>query len=65
MKSNLESFSWIGKTFAVLKRGGKVPVVKERLNKSASCSEQSFLKLLPTIFYKIFVSHQMIALQKL
>ena len=36
-------------TLAVFKRVGKVPVVKERLNKSASCSEISFLSIFKTL----------------
>ena len=54
MKFDLKSFLWIGTTLAVFKRVGKVPVVKEMLNKSASCSEISFLsiiKTLPEILY--------------
>ena len=49
MKFDLESFLWIGITLAVFKRVGKVPVVKERLNKSASCSEISFLSIFKTL----------------
>ena len=49
MKFDLESFLWIGLTLAVFKRVGKVPVVKERLNKSASCSEISFLSIFNTL----------------
>ena len=45
MKSNLQSFLWIGITLAIFKRAGEMPVVKERLNKSASCSEMSFLSI--------------------
>ena len=52
MKFDLESFLWIGITLAVFKRVGKVPVVKERLNKSASCSEISFLSI-----FKIAILH--------
>ena len=36
-------------TLAVFKRVGKVPVVKERSNKSASCSEISFLSIFKTL----------------
>ena len=36
-------------TLAVFKRVGKVPVVKERSNKSASCSEISFLNIFKTL----------------
>ena len=46
MKSNLESFLWISITLAVYERAGKVLIVKERLNKSASCSKMSFFKTL-------------------
>ena len=46
MKFDLESFLWIRITLAVFKRFGKVPVVKERLKKSASRSEMSFLSVL-------------------
>ena len=49
MKFDLESFLWIGIILAVFKRVGKVPVVKERLNKSASCSEISFLSSFKTL----------------
>ena len=49
MKFDLESFLWIGITLAVFKRVGKVSVVKERLNKSASCSEISFLRIFKTL----------------
>ena len=49
MKFDLESFLWIGITLAVFKRVRKVPVVKERLNKSASCSEISFLSIFKTL----------------
>ena len=42
MKSNLESFSWIGITLAVFTRVVKVPVVKEKLNKSANRSKMEF-----------------------
>ena len=49
MKFDLESFLWIGITLAVFKRVGKVPVVKERLNKSVSCSEMSFLSIFKTL----------------
>ena len=37
VKSNLESFLWIGITLAVLQRVGKVPVLNEKLNSSARC----------------------------
>ena len=49
MKFDLKSFLWIGTTLAVFKRVGKVPVVKEMLNKSASCSEISFLSIIKTL----------------
>ena len=49
MKFDLESFLWIGITLAVFKRVRKVPVVKEKLNKSASCSELSFLSIFKTL----------------
>ena len=48
MKSNSESFLCIGITLPVLKRVGKVPVVKEKLNKSARYSEMSFLSIFKT-----------------
>ena len=37
VKSNLESFLWIGITLAVLQSVGKVPVLNEELNRSARC----------------------------
>ena len=49
VKFDLESFLWIGITLAIFKRVGKVPVVKERLHKSASCSEMSFLSIFKTL----------------
>ena len=49
MKSNLESFLWISITLAVYERAGKVLIVKERLNKSASCSKMSFLSKFKTL----------------
>ena len=49
MKFDLESFLWIGITLAVVKRVGTEPVVKERLNKSASCSEKLFLSIFKTL----------------
>ena len=49
MKFDLESFLWIGIPLAVFKRFAKMAVVKERLNKSASCSEMSFLNMLKTL----------------
>ena len=49
MKFDLESFLWIRITLAVFKRVGKVPVVKERLNKSASSSEISFFSIFKTL----------------
>ena len=49
MKFDLESFLWIGITLLVFKRVGKVPIVKERLNKSASCPEMSFLSIFKTL----------------
>ena len=49
MKFDLVSFLWIGVTLAVFKGVGKVPVVKERLSKSASCSEMSFLSIFKTL----------------
>ena len=49
MKLDSKSFLWIGTTLAVFKRVGKVPVVKEMLNKSASCSEISFLSIIKTL----------------
>ena len=49
VKSNLESLSWIAINLAVLKRVRKVPVVKEKLNKSARCSETSFLSVFKTL----------------
>ena len=49
MKFDLESFLWIGITLAVFRRFGKVPVVKEKLNKSASCSEISFFSIFKTL----------------
>ena len=49
MKSNLEYFLWIGITLAVYERAGKVPVVKERLNKTESCSKMSFLSKFKTL----------------
>ena len=49
MKFDLESLSWIGTTLAVFKRVGKVPVVKERLNKPASSSEMSLLRIFKTL----------------
>ena len=36
-------------TSAVFKRVGKVPVVKENLSKSASCSKMSFLSKFKTL----------------
>ena len=39
---------WIGITLAFFERVGKVPVVKEMLNKSASYSEISFLSIFKT-----------------
>ena len=54
MKSNLKSILWMGITSAIFKRVGKVPVIKERLSKSASCSKVSFLstfKILLGILY--------------
>ena len=49
MKFDLESFLWIGITLVVFRRFGKVPVVKEKLNKSASCSEISFFSIFKTL----------------
>ena len=49
MKFDLQSVLWIGITLAVFKRVGKVPVVKQRLNKSASYSEMSFLSTFKTL----------------
>ena len=49
MKSNLESFLWFSITLAVVERAGKVLIVKERLNKSASCSKISFLSKFKTL----------------
>ena len=49
MKFDLQSVLWIGITLAVFKRVGKVPVVKQRLNKSASYSEMSFLSTFETL----------------
>ena len=49
MKFDLEFFLWTGITLAVFKRVGKVPVVKERLNKSASSSEISFFSIFKTL----------------
>ena len=48
MKSTLDFF-WIGIPLAVFKRVRKAPDVKERLNKSTSCSELSFLSILKTL----------------
>ena len=42
--SSFESFLKTETTFAVLSMDGKTPVTKERLNKSASCMEISFLR---------------------
>ena len=39
---NFESFLKTGTAFAVLRAEGKTPVIKERLNKSASCFKISF-----------------------
>ena len=44
LQSNFEPFSKTGATFAVLSTEGKTPVMKERLNKSASCFEFSFFR---------------------
>ena len=44
LQPNFESFSKTGATFAVLSTEGKTPVMKERLNKSASCFEFSFFR---------------------
>ena len=49
MKSNLKSILWMGITSAVFKRVRKVPVVKEKLSKSASCSKMSFLSTFKTL----------------
>ena len=55
VKFNFESFLWIGISLAVIKRVGKAPVVKERLNKSACCSEMSFLSI-----FKTYLEHCMV-----
>ena len=55
MKFNFESFLWIGISLAVIKRVEKAPVVKERLNKSACCSEMSFLSI-----FKTYLEHCMV-----
>ena len=39
----------MGITLPVLKRVGKVPVVKEKSHKSARCSEMSFLSIFKTL----------------
>ena len=50
MRFDLESFLWTEITLAVFKRVGKVPVLKERLNKSASCLEiLLFLSIFKTL----------------
>ena len=49
MKFDLEIFSWTGITLAVFERVGKVPVVKEKLNKWASYSEISFSSIFKTL----------------
>ena len=49
MQSNLDSFLWIWMTLAVFNRVGKLPVVNERLNKTASWSEISFLSSFNTL----------------
>ena len=54
MKFDLESLSWIGTTLAVFKRVGKVPVVKERLNKPASSSEMSLLRIFKTLLGTLY-----------
>ena len=54
MKFDLESFLWIGVTLEFFKRVGKVLVAKERLNKSASCSEISFLIIFKTLLGLLF-----------
>ena len=54
IKFDLETFIWIGITVAVFKRVGKVSVVKERLNKSGSCSEMRFLSIFKTLFGMLY-----------
>ena len=49
MKLDLESFLRIGITLADFKRIGKELVLKEKLNKSASYSEMSFLSIFKTL----------------
>ena len=49
-KSDLESFLKTGTIFAVLIIDGKEPDEKERLSKSASCMEISFLKRINILF---------------
>ena len=49
VKSNLQSFLWIGITLALFKRAGKVSIVKERLNKLVSYSEISFSYIFKTL----------------
>ena len=44
LQSNFEYFLKTGTTFAVLNTEGKTPVMKERLNKSASCFEISYFR---------------------
>ena len=56
MKSNLESFLWITITLAVYERAGKVLIVKERLNKSVSCSKISFLSKFKTLLRILYGS---------
>ena len=54
MKFDLEPFLCIGITLAVLKIVGKMPVVKERLNKSASCLEMLFLSRYITVLWILY-----------
>ena len=49
MQPNLDSFLWIGMTLAVFNIVAKLPVVNERLNKSASWSEMPFLSNFNTL----------------
>ena len=54
MKFDLEPFLCIGITLTVLKRVVKMPIVKERLNKSASCSEMLFLSRSITLLWILY-----------
>ena len=44
----------MGITSAIFKRVGKVPVIKERLSKSASCSKASFLSTFKILLWILY-----------